>query len=57
VGLDTGTRQLTHFDSDMIMAFDWNRGGKSLVLSRGAVVTDVYLADFVRSGETATEPP
>jgi len=50
-------RQLTHFDSDMIMAFDWNRGGKSLVLSRGAVVTDVYLADFVRSGETATEPP
>jgi Tol biopolymer transport system component len=41
-------QQLTHFKSDRIFTFSWSRDGKSLVVARGPVVSDVILINGFR---------
>jgi Tol biopolymer transport system component len=47
--LDGGPpKQLTHFTTDQIFAFDWSSDGKHLVYSRGDAINDVVIIDEVR---------
>ncbi len=38
-----GMKQLTHFTSDQIFAFDWSRDGKQLAVARGRSFSDAVL--------------
>jgi Tol biopolymer transport system component len=42
--LGTGkTRQLTHFDSEGVVTYDWSRDGKRIAYARGAAASDVIV--------------
>jgi hypothetical protein len=41
-------QQVTHFNSDMIFGFALSRDGKSLVMSRGRLTSNVVLIRDVR---------
>ena len=45
MGLDTGTRQLTHFPADgqEISDFDWSADGKRLAVARARMASDIVL--------------
>ena len=41
-------KQVTEFKSDLIFRFDWSRDGKSLVIARGNVSSDVVLINDLK---------
>ena len=45
MGLDTGTRQLTHFPADgqETWDFDWSADGKRLAVARARMASDIVL--------------
>jgi Periplasmic component of the Tol biopolymer transport system len=45
---DGSAKQLTNFKSDRIFSFDWAEDGKQLILSRGAITSDVVLISNFR---------
>jgi len=45
---DGAPRQITNFNSDQIITFDWSRDGKQLALARGVINNDVVLINNFR---------